>query len=230
MKRLSVLLFTAFVVTTASARAAEPIEGVWAQQGVANPVIVRVAPDGSGGFRGVVLTEGCGHPVGQVMWQMTGGGTYYTGTHMWQNSCLPTAPGNAAFRLVSGGTNLFWCTAAPGSAVHPQIDAAGNPTPSDAACTTYGRSAEPVVPDTTPPDTTIDRVRIRRGGNSIRVSFSSTESGSNYRCKLDHRRWLPCASPHTFHGVGPGRHHVKVRAIDSAGNADPSPADRSVRI
>jgi Ca2+-binding RTX toxin-like protein len=36
-----------------------------------------------------------------------------------------------------------------------------------------------------------------------------------------------CSSPASYSGLAPGRHTFRVRAVDRAGNVDPSPAERS---
>jgi hypothetical protein len=53
------------------------------------------------------------------------------------------------------------------------------------------------------------------------AAFSSTEPGT-FQCRFDDGAWTPCASPAT---VPAGNGIVSVRAIDAAGNADPSPAN-----
>ena len=53
--------------------------------------------------------------------------------------------------------------------------------------------------------------------------FVSTEAGSTFSCKLDRKRYRRCHSPARF-TVGLGRHALKVKAIDAAGNADRTPA------
>lgn len=87
------------------------------------------------------------------------------------------------------------------------------------------------LPDDGPPDTMIT------GGpsgltNSASPSFtfSSTEAGSSFECRLDATAFAPCTSPKTFTGLSQGAHTVQVRAKDPAGNIDPSPASRSFTV
>jgi hypothetical protein len=54
--------------------------------------------------------------------------------------------------------------------------------------------------------------------------FSSTEPGSTFECKLDKRPFAKCGSSKMFKHAKPGRHTLKVRAVDPSGNVDPSPA------
>ena len=53
------------------------------------------------------------------------------------------------------------------------------------------------------------------------AAFSSTEPGT-FQCRFDSGAWAPCTSPAT---VPAGDGVVSVRAVDAAGNADPSPAN-----
>jgi hypothetical protein len=77
--------------------------------------------------------------------------------------------------------------------------------------------------DTTPPETTITKEPANRTTKHLaRFRFRSSEPGSSFQCKLDRRPFRPCSSP--FHKrVDLGRHRLKVRAIDAAGNVDPTP-------
>jgi len=60
-------------------------------------------------------------------------------------------------------------------------------------------------------------------------SFASSKGGSSFRCKLDGQAFVPCTSPRAM-TMKVGRHTFSVFAIDSAGNADASPATRSTVV
>ncbi len=51
-----------------------------------------------------------------------------------------------------------------------------------------------------------------------------------FECQLDEGGWEPCTSPVKLKGLRRGKHVFAVRAIDAAGNADPTPADRRWKI
>jgi uncharacterized delta-60 repeat protein len=92
-------------------------------------------------------------------------------------------------------------------------------------------SPEPTPPDTTPPDTTIT------GGptgttydTTTAFGFESSETGSIFTCRVDTASFSPCTSPHTTSPLGVGMHSFQVRATDSAGNTDATPASRSWTI
>jgi hypothetical protein len=57
----------------------------------------------------------------------------------------------------------------------------------------------------------------------VKIKFSSDETGSTFKCKLDKKRFKPCDSPYKAR-VEPGKHRFAVYATDQAGNADATPA------
>jgi bacillolysin len=102
-------------------------------------------------------------------------------------------------------------------------DPAGNPDPSPA--TRAFRVALPMPPDTAPPQTTITKHPKRKTfSHKAKFAFTSSEAGSTFRCKLDKKRWKPCASPKKYKNLKVGKHKFRVYAIDAFGNADPTPA------
>ena len=81
------------------------------------------------------------------------------------------------------------------------------------------------VPDTTAPDTTItDFPPNPSASNSGTFKYTSTEGGNQFECKLDADPWTDCDDGQlTFSGLTEGSHTFEVRAIDAAGNTDPTP-------
>jgi hypothetical protein len=67
-------------------------------------------------------------------------------------------------------------------------------------------------------------------GRRVTVTFKSTERGALFQCKLDRGSWTPCRSPKAFRRLGTGWHTFRVRARDFAGNLDPTPAIRRLRL
>jgi DNA-directed RNA polymerase specialized sigma24 family protein len=65
---------------------------------------------------------------------------------------------------------------------------------------------------------------------SATFGFSSSETPATFQCKLDDRDWASCSSGKTYSGLPQGSHTFKVRAKDSAGTKDPSPAQRSWKV
>jgi Ca2+-binding RTX toxin-like protein len=88
--------------------------------------------------------------------------------------------------------------------------------------------------DRTPPRTKI-RARPRAVLNTHKARaravfrFTANERGSTFRCKLDRKSYRPCVSPRAYM-LAPGRHTVRIFAIDRAGNADRTPALLSLRV
>jgi hypothetical protein len=88
-----------------------------------------------------------------------------------------------------------------------------------------------VTPDTTPPDTSITSGPSgTTTTNSASFSLSSSESNSTYECRLNGAAWAGCASPKAYSNLANGSYTFDVRATDSAGNVDPSPASRSFAV
>jgi hypothetical protein len=108
------------------------------------------------------------------------------------------------------------------------LDAVGNPDPDPArrAFTVEPPAAAPV--DTSAPDTTIDSgPSDTTESRYATFGFSSTESDSTFECRLDGGGWGACSSPAEYSELLEGPHTFEARAIDAAGNADPSPASRA---
>ena len=108
------------------------------------------------------------------------------------------------------------CPAEPGPASN-----GGCPLPADG-----GGGAS----DTAPPDTQITagpKAKEKKGKASF--SFTSTEPGSTFECKLDDGAFEACTSPHAVK-VKKGKHTFSVRAKDPAGNVDASPASDDWKV
>jgi len=76
----------------------------------------------------------------------------------------------------------------------------------------------------TPPQTRLARHPRRKTAlRAATFAFASDQPGSSFQCKLDRAPFKPCRS--TFRRrVRPGRHSLRVRAVNSAGLLDPTPA------
>jgi hypothetical protein len=84
----------------------------------------------------------------------------------------------------------------------------------------------------TPPDTIIQTgpdPGSTTTETSAVFSFSGADAGGHYECRLDGGSFAPCSQSagHALSDLALGLHTLDVRAIDSAGNADASPASRS---
>jgi hypothetical protein len=79
--------------------------------------------------------------------------------------------------------------------------------------------------DIDPPETAITRSPPNRTEKEkAKFKFRSDEPGSEFECKLDRKPFGPCTSPRIYKGLDEEKHKFLVRAIDPAGNVDPSAA------
>src|SRR5262249_18009913 len=81
--------------------------------------------------------------------------------------------------------------------------------------------------DTVPPDTSIT-AQPSNPTTSLSAPFSFSGSDdvavASLECKLDGQTFAPCPSPKNYSNLPTGSHTFSVRAIDTAGNVDASPA------
>jgi hypothetical protein len=89
----------------------------------------------------------------------------------------------------------------------------------------------PPPPDTTAPETTIDKgPKKKTAKRTAKFKFSSNEVGSTFECKVDKRKWRECTSPKIYRRLKRGRHVFRVRATDPAANVDSTPAKHKWKI
>lgn len=82
--------------------------------------------------------------------------------------------------------------------------------------------------DNTPPDTTITSGPTGTvTSTSASFSFTSTETGSTFACSLDGAAFSACTSPLGYSNLSNATHTFQVRATDSVGNVDATPASRT---
>jgi hypothetical protein len=92
----------------------------------------------------------------------------------------------------------------------------------------------PTVPRATAPSTRIlkhPRRLLRSRSNTARVGFrfGSDQTGATFLCKIDKGIFHSCGA-RIFRRFGVGPHVVTVKAVGSAGIADPSPAVFRFRV
>ena len=82
--------------------------------------------------------------------------------------------------------------------------------------------------DTTPPETAIDSAPTGTvTATDATISFSASEPDARFECSLDGAPFAACTPPAAYSGLANGTHAFDVRAIDTAGNVDSSPARAS---
>jgi hypothetical protein len=86
------------------------------------------------------------------------------------------------------------------------------------------------APDTTPPLTSIGSVPPDPSvGAEVSFGFGASDNvtpaaGITFECSLDGGAYAACASPKLYATLANGAHIFRVRAVDAAGNRDPTPA------
>lgn len=81
--------------------------------------------------------------------------------------------------------------------------------------------------DATAPETTIaSGPSGATTATTASVTFSGTDNVAvaSYECQLDSASWAAFTSPQAYSGITPGAHTIRVRAKDTAGTVDPTPA------
>ncbi len=171
--------------------------------GTTDAFATRIAPDGGG-------------PVELSM------STYYGGTS-----------GEQATSVAASG-DAFWLVGDTNSDDLPQVDPVTGITDvsNDAFISRFEPAPPPPVTDTTPPETTIvkgPRNKVKKRKASF--AFESSETGSTFECALDKKPFAACTSPAKFKVKRkPPKHKLRVRATDTAGNVDQTPAQRKWKL
>lgn len=99
------------------------------------------------------------------------------------------------------------------------------------SCPTCEPEPIPGAVDGVPPDTLLTHVPDPLAASRLAsFEFGASELGATFECALDDRAFEACASPSAAANLEAGDHRFRVRAIDAAGNIDPSPAHHAWRV
>jgi hypothetical protein len=171
-----------------------------------------------------VLPEG---PANDNTPEVIGGAEAGSTVSLYSGDCsgTPVGAGSAAQFAAEGltaavadnSTTIFRATA---------TDAAGNTSACSATSVSY-------VEDSTAPDTRVTFApagKTRDRTPTFLFSARGDEENVTFVCSLDGRAFKPCESPKTYGKLSLRRHSFKVRAVDAAGNTDPSAAGRGFRV
>ena len=109
----------------------------------------------------------------------------------------------------------------------------GTAGPCDIGAFELGATASP--PDTTPPNTSITKLRVNSAKHKATVTFTGTDPAPSslpldFTCKIDKKPYGACSSPKTYRHLKVGKHKLRVKARDAAGNVDLTPAVKGFRI
>jgi DNA-binding beta-propeller fold protein YncE len=100
----------------------------------------------------------------------------------------------------------------------------------DEAVISFTRACAEPAGDTDPPETTITKKpKKKTKKRKAKFEFASDEPGSAFQCKLDKKGFEPC-DPVEVLKVKRKKHTLQVRAIDAAGNVDPTPAEHRWKV
>ena len=127
-----------------------------------------------------------------------------------------------AWQACTSPKNYASLTDAPHDFLVRATDAVGNLDQSPAA---RSWRVDIAVPDTTITAGHADGSNTN--STNANFAFTSNKSGSTFECNLNDGGWGPCTSPQNYGGFEDGEHTFSVRATDSVGNVDTSPASRS---
>ncbi len=156
------------------------------------------------------------------------------GTHQFAVRAIDRA-GNVDATPASWSWSVVAPPPPPPPAEEPPVEEAPLP-PAEETPPPAEETPPPLAEETPPPppaDTTAPDTTILSGPTgtttalTAQFSFSATESGSTFECKLDGSSWASCATPKSLSGLVVGAHTFSVRATDAAGNVDSTPASRS---
>ncbi len=105
-------------------------------------------------------------------------------------------------------------------------DQRGVPRPQGTTCDAGAYERDPVAPDTTIATGPVGPTNE----TTPTFTFTSTEVGSTFQCRVDAAAFAACISPFTTAVLSFGAHTFEVRAIDLAGNVDATPASRNFTV
>jgi hypothetical protein len=158
------------------------------------------------------------------------------------NNTAPFIVGNtpaAESVIVYASENCRGAPVAKGSAGQLQsgfqVQVAPNATTTFSAAAIVGQHSACSEPAAYTEDSTAPRTRITmapgiktRKRKAIFRFKDITEDppGTTFACKVDKRKWKPCASPFRVKNLKYGHHMVKIRATDLAGNRERKPVKR----
>ncbi len=123
----------------------------------------------------------------------------------------------------------------PGSGVKASGPTSSEPS-SPSGSPPGGSSPAPGSPTPTPPASSPPSIVIDSGPSgvlgvsSVTFTFHGSDTNDTFQCSLDGAPWASCASPQQYSSLAEGAHTFQVRAINAAGEVDPTPASASFTV
>ena len=95
-----------------------------------------------------------------------------------------------------------------------------------------GATGGGAAPDTDDPETVITKKPKQKlaAGDAAKVGFRSDEDDATFECKVGKGKFKTCTSPRRLKDLEKGKTRFQVRAIDGAGNVDPTPAKATIEV
>ncbi len=114
-------------------------------------------------------------------------------------------------------------------AATPAAAAVAAPAGADACLAITG--CGPALGNPALPQTEISKgPKAKSHSTTATFKFTSSVKGSSFQCKLDKGKFKKCKSPKKYKDLKVGKHVFQVRAVNSAGKADPTPAKRKFTV
>jgi hypothetical protein len=122
--------------------------------------------------------------------------------------------------------------------IEPDADEDGFGDETQDQCPTDASTQGPCPPDAEPPETEITKRPANRSEKpKAKYKFTADEPASTFECKLKGKglkrsveQFNDCDSPRKYKRLDEGKFKFKVRAIDAAGNTDPSAAKDKFKV
>jgi CSLREA domain-containing protein len=147
---------------------------------------------------------------------------------------IPTGTVVAATQTSKGATSELataTSTADPVKPVTPVTPVTPDKPPVKACLFASGDcGGGPPNPPPTPQTKISKGPKAKSHSTTAEFKFSASVKGSTFQCKLDKGKFKKCKSPKQYQRLKSGKHVFKVRAINSAGVADPTPAKRKFTV
>ncbi len=143
---------------------------------------------------------------------------------LYSNQCAVVAASSTAKAVTTSAPVAFKATSSVTNIITANSSSAatGSKTQATSSSTTKSEAL-----DLTPPNTII-KTTVPAATNTGTANFilSSTESGK-FECQLNDQNWKTCPADYQLKNLVSGEYLLSVRAIDLAGNIDPTPATYS---
>ena len=185
----------------------------------ANPFTYTLAfaNTGTGVANSVTITDPL--PAGTTFASASNGGTVAGGVVTWTLGSLAVGASGSVTVSVNAAADGAYANQA---VLHFAVGVTPRAVTSNVATTTR---------DATPPDTAITtKPSDPSDDTSPSLAFTATETGATFQCALDGGAFAPCTGPLVVGPLALGDHTFAVRAIDRAGNVDPTPATYPWRV